>query len=201
MRGGRTLWGAILVAVTFASGLSAQHDADAVRREKEARAARASRLEQGLERLGFLVGDWHADVLGHAGGDELKPVAAVDFDVQWILNRKALSASLMISGYGYLLHVSYDADLDRYRITSMDDVSGLLDVYEGTFDANGILVVSNVPTGTSYTSYGKTWHNRMRFARTAGGFDWMIDRSSDDGATWQPQTVGHVRGRSASEGR
>ena len=89
--------------------------------------------------------------------------------------------------FTYRIVLSFDTAQQAYRIVSLDDQSGLADVYEGKFDDSGALVVTNVGSGTHYVFNGKPHHNRMRFAQDAEGWTWVVDESADGGATWRPQ--------------
>ncbi|MBX3175327.1 MAG: MBL fold metallo-hydrolase [Gemmatimonadaceae bacterium] len=95
------------------------------------------------------------------------------------------------SGYQYQLMFSYDHVQARYRIVSRDQISGLLDVFEGTREADGSLLVSNVGPGTHYLdSDGAKAFNRMRFSpREDGSWTWLVETGTGDGQWTQPFEV------------
>jgi hypothetical protein len=145
-------------------------------------------LRLGVDRLSFLRGKW--DVLLHSptadgawreDGESTIIVAASMND---------LYLETVVQSGPYLCEIifSYDVVQDRYRVTSRDDQSGLMDVYEGDFDANGSLAVSNLESGTHCVSDGARYHNRMRFTMdSAGGWVWLVEATGDSGASWRPQ--------------
>ncbi|MGE0440203.1 MAG: MBL fold metallo-hydrolase [Gemmatimonadales bacterium] len=87
------------------------------------------------------------------------------------------------SGVRYQLMFSYDQAQSRYRVVSRDQVSGLLDVFEGNREADGSLVVSNVGPGTHYRdAAGAKVFNRMRFTpQEDGTWLWRVDTGNGDG--------------------
>ncbi len=124
--------------------------------------------------------------------------------MQWILGRYAevtfrvgpgglyLEGDAAADEYRYRLTLSYDHVLERYRLSAIDDISGLLDVYEGTRDTRGALVVTNERVGTHYRdASGAPIFTRISFipgnaeepwrlmveSRRSGG-DWKVARES-----------------------
>lgn len=99
-----------------------------------------------------------------------------------------LDATVETAGYRYELTVSYDHVQRRYRVVSRDQISGLLDVFVGSRDADGSLVVSNVEPGTHYLdASGAKVFNRMRFTPKAEGvWVWRVESGRGDGSWTQP---------------
>ncbi len=99
-----------------------------------------------------------------------------------------LDATVESSGYRYQLMFSYDHVQQRYRVVSRDQVSGLIDVFEGVREADGSLVVSNVEPGTHYLdASGTKVFNRMRFTPKAEGrWVWRVETGRGDGIWAQP---------------
>jgi len=80
---------------------------------------------------------------------------------------------------------TYDRFRKEYRITEISDASNYLDVQEGTFDARGRLVVSNVDTGTQVEGAGRAVHVRLTLADISeAGFRVEKEISTDGGASW-----------------
>lgn len=140
--------------------------------EAELRAAKvstdASPLQAGVQRLHFMLGRWPAASfwLGD-GATRLEGIAKVRDNL-----------------FQYVL--AYDAVQRRYRFSSIDSRSGLLDSYTGDFDDSGALVMTNVESGTHYLANGTPVHNRLVMIPGAGGaWSWRVDSSNDRGVTWQ----------------
>lgn len=87
------------------------------------------------------------------------------------------------SGLRFQLMFSYDHAQAVYRVVSRDQVSGLLDVFEGHRQADGSLLVTNVGPGTHYRdAAGAKVFNRMRFTpKDEGGWVWLVETGSGDG--------------------
>ncbi len=84
--------------------------------------------------------------------------------------------------------LSYDVYQHRYRMTAIDDITGLIDVFTGNLDAQGALVLSNVESGTSYLAKGKPMHTQLTLQmRLGGGWSLRTAESADRGETWTPR--------------
>lgn len=80
--------------------------------------------------------------------------------------------------------LSYDSFRERYRATSINDVTNLQNVLEGTYE-DGRLTLSNVGTGTTTENFGMTFHSRVHyFDITDAGFSVEIETSIDGGENW-----------------
>ena len=143
-------------------------------------------LRAGRARLDFLKGPWRAERFT-LSGDAWRSAGGGDLTFDELLNGLFLETTVTAEPFTYRILFSFDTAQQAYRIVSLDDQSGLADVYEGKFDDSGALVVTNVGSGTHYVFNGKPHHNRMRFAPDAEGWTWVVDASADGGATWRPQ--------------
>lgn len=127
---------------------------------------RDAALRRALRRLMFLIGRWPDAEFGTGLGG-------------LYIDGRAES-----NGFRYQLSFSYDVMQGRYRVSSRDQRSGLLDIFEGDFDAEGRLVVDNRRTGTHYRGAdGRPVHTRMTLApRADGSWTWTVDSGASDGA-------------------
>lgn len=145
-----------------------------------------ARLAQGVARLQFLVGDWTV-VQSHPTGSgwvERPPITA---DFKPSMNGLYVVGDFDSGAFTYEMVFSYDAAKGEYRVASRDDVSGLIDVYQGDFDASGELKLSNLASGTHYLVGGVRHHNRLTFTSGTDGWQVLIEVTRDDGVTWAPQ--------------
>jgi hypothetical protein len=119
----------------------------------------------------FLVGDY--------------PNASITLGLGGLYIDAAVAAP---SGYRYQLQFSYDHVQGKYRVTSRDDSSGLIDVFEGQREADGALVVSNTGPGTHYRDdTGARVFNRLRFTPKAEGtWVWLVETGRGNGVWEQP---------------
>ena len=87
----------------------------------------------------------------------------------------------------HVMHwLSYDQYRDVYRLAAMDDIWGLLDIYEGTIN-NGKLVVNNIKAETFFPM-GDGKNRMFTLSMELSGDTRITDitASDDGGATWQP---------------
>lgn len=144
-------------------------------------------LRAGRARLNFLTGDWRVEQFSPAHGGEWRSNGVSDLRFSSTMNDLYLETNASAGAYAYHIVLSFDAAQQKYRVTSRDDQSGLIDVYEGAFDERGALVLSNVGPGTHYVFDGVRYHNRMIFSPHAEGWIWLVEVSGDGGQTWRPQ--------------
>ena len=141
-------------------------------------------LEQhraGLARIFFLRGTWQGQWQSfsqQAWGE----TSELEGYFEPTMKEKYLQGAVEGAGYRWL--ISYDQVQDRYRMSSIDEVSGLLDIYEGSFDAEGRLVLDNLESGTLYLEHGTKIHNRLTLAAADGGFHFGVEATEDLGQTW-----------------
>ncbi|WP_298913817.1 DUF1579 family protein [uncultured Algimonas sp.] len=93
------------------------------------------------------------------------------------------------AGYGQPIttHVTlaYDQYRNVYRIAVLDNMSGLLDIYEGTVE-DGVLSADNLRTDTYYMNGDMKVHFRLVWDMTGPVIDYDVDASIDGGETWMP---------------
>jgi hypothetical protein len=88
-------------------------------------------------------------------------------------------------GNEILWTLSYDRYQQRYRMTQINDVRGLLEVLEGDVGENGRLVATNLETGTTWEGGGLTFHSRVSILDiTDDGFKIEFEVSTDGGEEW-----------------
>ncbi len=81
--------------------------------------------------------------------------------------------------------LSYDRFRERYVLTAFNDFTHHMDIEHGTFDEEGRLTFSNVESGTTWTGYGMTFHQRNSyFDITEEGFKAEQETSIDGGENW-----------------
>ena len=149
-------------------------------------------LHEALRKLDFVIGRWGRSLSGPpaAGGGQTadpKAPAPTSSIVRFApgAGGRYIEGETRVGGFGYRMLLSYDVVQKLYRFSSIDDVSGLLDIYEGDLDPTGALVVSNVKPGTHYVAGSDRIYNRLTF-RPVGkdGWEWRVDGSKDGGKTW-----------------
>ncbi len=89
---------------------------------------------------------------------------------------------------GFHMHtiITYDQYRGVYRKAALDDVWGILDLYEGSI-TDDRLVLDNLESGTFFPLEDGTWRGFRLTMELKPDHRWMwIDKTDDRGATWQP---------------
>jgi len=83
--------------------------------------------------------------------------------------------------------LSYDQYRQTYRQSIMDDTWGLMDIYEGNIDNQGLLTVDNIKSGTLFPGQNNTWFSfRLKIELKNCVRHTHVDVSADKGTTWLP---------------
>ncbi len=152
--------------------------------------ARSKPLAEGLEQIGFVEGAWRIDTFQPTSGepDGWRPIKSGSASFEPIMGRRYLRGFLQGAPQSYELTLSYDVVMEVWRVTSMDNISGLVDVYEGTVDDSGALSVTNLRVGTHYLQGKLEAHNRITFSpREEGGWSMLVEGTLDLGEHWNAQ--------------
>ncbi|MEE4360341.1 MAG: hypothetical protein V2I63_02325 [Pseudomonadales bacterium] len=146
-------------------------------------------VEDSLGPLAHLVGHWQVltSIPGEGGLQVGPPGKAV---ILPILGGQALVEDVTLrfpdaEGLRLRHTFTHDPYVDLFRITAIDDASGLLDVYEGRFE-DGRLQVDNIRAHTfSPTALGRELAFRLRWHEiSADGFRFDVFQSDDGGESW-----------------
>ncbi|WP_300556658.1 DUF1579 family protein [Maricaulis sp.] len=164
--------------------LTAQTDADT-----EPQTFPGAEAQAAMARLAPLAGDWTATVY-RMTEDGWSEAGTEHAHIYFMLNDLALREDPDpdgVNGWQLESTLQYDQNRDHYRLVAIDDTWGNMDIYEGDFDADGRLVLSNLRSGTSYVGEdGTTLHFRLTTA--IEGVDrivFSVDMSMDTGESWQ----------------
>lgn len=145
-------------------------------------------IPEAVDRLRTLAGEWSVEVatrllptLPWIAGETTSTIRSVH-------HGHLLSEEIFYVAAGSPRHVrrwySHDRFRDVYRVTYFDSLTSHVNVLEGRFE-DGRLVVTNLDSGTTWTSRGQTVHNRQvlyDIEPDAFKVDWDI--SIDGGKTW-----------------
>ena len=127
-----------------------------------------------MSKLEFLIGDWQID-LHYPGNKSGNP------DWKYWTTAKSSNQSLFNGTYifeasnGFPIHgghegfnrweykavFSYDRFQNKYRYIIMDNILGLLDLYEGNYNADGHLILTNTSTFSNLGDNRKPQISRM----------------------------------------
>lgn len=138
----------------------------------------------GIDRLSFLIGKWRAVTKNMTKSGVWKEANTDTVVFKFIKKGKYILAD--IGGqYDYELIFSYDQFQQKFRMSSIDQVSGLLDIYEGPMKDEK-LTIDNVVKDTYYTIGDKKFYNRLSLSREADkSAKMLIEGSNTGGKEWQ----------------
>lgn len=82
--------------------------------------------------------------------------------------------------------ITYDQFRKVYRVTLLDDTLGLMDVYEGDFDTDTVLSVTNLRSDTHFPigPNGEAMHFKLRWDLGASPITYELLMTVDGGESW-----------------
>jgi hypothetical protein len=89
------------------------------------------------------------------------------------------------AGVEIVSSLTYDRFRRHYRLATVNSFTTHLDIQQGIFEEEGRLSLSNIDTGTSWTGYGRTFHQRTTIIDiTKDSFKIEAEASFDGGENW-----------------
>jgi hypothetical protein len=143
-----------------------------------------------MQALSALAGDWELTVYATSdGGETWQPTPAQPVTLRFGhkgFMLEEIPADLDSPGFHMHTIITYDQYRGVYRKAALDDVWGILDLYEGSV-IDDRLVLDNLESGTFFPLEDGTWRGFRLTMELKAGHRWMwIDKTDDRGATWQP---------------
>lgn len=142
-----------------------------------------------MQDLASMAGDWSMTVsMSNDDGDTWQSSAAQKVSIQFGHNGMMLEETpLDLSGPGFHMHsiITYDQYRRVYRKAAIDDIWGIMDLYEGNI-VDGKLVMTNLAAKTFFPIGEHTWRAfRLTIDLALDSRMMWIDKSDDGGETWQ----------------
>ncbi|MFN3239671.1 MAG: hypothetical protein ACE37D_21830 [Pseudomonadales bacterium] len=89
-------------------------------------------------------------------------------------------------GFHMNTYLTFDQYRSVFRKAAIDDVWGVMDIYQGNI-VNNTLVLTNLQSGTLFPIAEGVWRGfRLSLPLTAGERTMLIEKTDDNGQTWQP---------------
>jgi Protein of unknown function (DUF1579) len=148
-----------------------------------------------MKTVEHLVGTWDVD----------SKMKMMPTDTNWMVSKAVATFSYMLDGcvmkmdyegpiMGMNFHgmhlMTYNRQTNKWQIAWVDNMSGLLSIYEGV-KKDDVTVVEGVET-----MMGMTYRSRMTtYNETATAFDWKAESSYDEGKTWGVVMTAHYTKR------
>lgn len=142
-----------------------------------------------LAALAVLAGDYAITTeLTEDGGVTWAADAPQDVRISFEHNGMVLQERpVALSGEGFHMWnlITFDQYRNVYRKAAIDDTWGIMDVYEGRL-TDGMLVLTNVRSGTTFPTPDGEQFFRLRMEVKAAPRWMFVDASTDGGASWGP---------------
>lgn len=143
-----------------------------------------------MQALEMLAGQWQMTVyVTEDDGKTWTPTAPQDVELKFVhkgMMLEEVPGDLASPGFHMRTFITYDQYRQVYRKAALDDVWGILDLYQGTVE-DGKLVVDNLDAGTFFPIDERTWRGFRLTMELKPDRRWMwIDKTDNNGMTWQP---------------
>ena len=143
-----------------------------------------------MQALEVLAGRWQMTVyVTEDGGETWAPTPTQDVELRFVhkgMMLEEVPGDLDSPGFHMHTFITYDQYRNVYRKAALDDVWGILDLYQGEIEGDR-LVIDNLEAGTFFPIDENTWRGFRLTMELKPDRRWMwIDKTDDNGATWQP---------------
>jgi hypothetical protein len=143
-----------------------------------------------MQALAMLAGNWQMTVfVTEDDGETWTPTPPQDVELKFVhkgMMLEEVPGNLDSPGFHMRTLITYDQYRNVYRKAALDDVWGILDLYQGTIE-DGKLVIDNLDAGTFFPIDENTWRGFRLTMELKTERRWMwIDKTDDNGKTWQP---------------
>lgn len=143
-----------------------------------------------MQKLAMLEGTWSmvTEIKSEADGSwQAVPAQQVTIGYRHKdLMLAEIPANVNTPGFHMESYITYDQYRKVYRKAAVDDVWGVMDLYEGVLEGDTI-VFTNLAAGTSFPVAEGVWrHFRLTLELKEGPRKMHIEKSDDGGKTWRP---------------
>ncbi|SDE41994.1 DUF1579 family protein [Kordiimonas lacus] len=142
-----------------------------------------------MQKLALLEGRWTMTTeMTEDNGESWQAFPASEVDLH--LRHKGMilaeiPADTASPGFHMETYISFDQYRNVYRKAAIDDVWGIMDMYEGTLEGDAI-VFTNLKSGTTFPVGDGIWRNfRLTLELKSPTRMLHIEKSDDGGASWQ----------------
>lgn len=150
-----------------------------------------------MEKLAVMHGKWELVVdMSFDNGKtwQSSPPGVVDIQPRHKgLLLAEIPKDLTSPGFHMETYLSFDQYRQVYRKAAIDDVWGVMDMYEGTI-VDDALVMTNLKSQTFFPVAENTWRAfRLTMQLTQPTRTMTIEKSDDNGETWQPAFIARYK--------
>jgi hypothetical protein len=143
-----------------------------------------------MQKLAPLAGRWSMTTeITNDGGNTWSKTPASEVTLSFRHKGMLLAeipAEISAPGFHMETYLSYDQYRNVYRKAAIDDVWGVMDMYEGAINGD-TLILTNLKAGTSFPVGEEKWrHFRLHVELKTPARTMNIEKSDDGGKSWQP---------------
>ncbi|MCC3859582.1 DUF1579 family protein [Pseudemcibacter aquimaris] len=148
-------------------------------------------LHEKMGKLSTLVGDWSQEHYTYSEEGTWEKTGTSNLKLSKSLSDLMISGETrdMVPAEGMNLELSFTYDLYRkiYRMSVVDSIYGLMDIYEGEFNQDGHLMLTNINKDTFFPVENGAMHFRFTFKDDdPDKISCFIEQTSDAGEKWSP---------------
>lgn len=159
--------------------------------------AQQSEVISQMQKLEVLTGKWQLVVdSSFDGGQTWQSTAPVEISIELGHKGRLLKevpVTPLEKGFNMEAYLSYDQYRKVFRKAAVDDVWGIMDIYEGTIEGEN-LVMTNLKAGTTFPIGEGVWRAfRLTIELKADERKMIIDASDDGGAHWKPAFIARYK--------
>lgn len=148
-------------------------------------------VHERVDALNLMVGDWNVEQFTYAANGEWQKTSTSKMNMVSGLSGFMVSGEsrdMMPKGAMHLeLTLTYDQFRRTYRMSVIDSIYGLMDIYEGNMNSDGHLVMTNIKSDTHFPYENDIMHFRFTFNDDeADKITFSIEQTSTRGETWAP---------------
>jgi hypothetical protein len=97
-----------------------------------------------------------------------------------------IPADLTSPAFHMETYITFDQYRDVYRKVAVDDVWGIMDIYDGVREGDSI-VFTNLRSGTTFPVNDGVWRNfRLTLQLASPERSFLVEKSDNNGVSWEP---------------
>jgi len=147
--------------------------------------------KQKVALLDNIIGDWSKEEFSYSDDETLKLVSSSKITFEKTLSGFQISGATFditpTDAMNVGLAFTYDQYRKVYRMSVVDSIYGLMDIYEGTMNDDNNLMLDNMTSDTSFPGEGGTMYFRFTLdIKDKNKISYLIESTSNKGEKWSP---------------
>ncbi|MDG1438032.1 MAG: DUF1579 family protein [Emcibacteraceae bacterium] len=147
--------------------------------------------KQKIALLDNIIGNWSKEEFSYSDDGTLKLVSSSKITFEKTLSNFQISGATFditpTDAMNVDLAFTYDQYRKIYRMSVVDSIYGLMDIYEGVMNEDNNLMLDNMTSDTSFPSEGATMYFRFTLdIKDQNKISYLIESTSNKGQKWSP---------------